>query len=176
MQSLRRSAPSRGDTGRILDGLRHVVAVMRAFSSVAQTETGLTAAQLFALQRLAAEGPLTVNALAELTLTHQSTVSVVAKRLEEKKLLRRKPSPADRRQVLLEATAAGRKLAAKRPAAAQDELIAAVESLPARERKTLASLLESVVARLAPADEAPPMFFEPPARAPGRSAQRRAAR
>jgi DNA-binding MarR family transcriptional regulator len=147
-------------TRAILDALRHVFQEMRSFSVESEARVGLTAAQLFALRVLARNAPLTVNELAAGTFTHQSSVSVVARRLVEKRLVRRRTSPKDRRSVLLELTAAGKRIVEKAPSALQDRLIEALAHLEPEERETLAGLLGKIVHDLAPEGEPPPMFFE----------------
>jgi DNA-binding MarR family transcriptional regulator len=144
----------------ILDALRHIFQEMRSFSVESEARVGLTAAQLFALQVLNRRAPLTVNELAAGTFTHQSSVSVVARRLVDKRLVRRRTSPTDRRSVLLEPTAAGKRVVEKVPSALQDHLIDAFASLLPEERQALGGLLGKVVRKLAPEGQPPPMFFE----------------
>ena len=133
---------------------------MRTFSTSTGSQVGLTAAQLFALQVIARNEPLTVNDLAARTYTHQSSVSVVARRLDEKGLVTKNPSDRDRRRVELAPTTKGLKLLARAPSAVQDRLIAALEVLSPSDRSRLAALLGQVVGRLEPSGAAPPMFFE----------------
>src|SRR4051812_34367130 len=121
----------------ILDAIRRIVRVLRESSALAERTVGLTGAQLFVLQNLSAEGALSVNELAARTLTHQSSVSVVVKRLVERRLVTKQTSPDDGRRVLLSVTPKGRKLLARAPEAAQERLIAGVEALPSYERRTL---------------------------------------
>jgi len=144
----------------ILDAVRHIVQVMRTFSTSTESELGLTAAQLFALQVIGRHAPLTVNELAARTFTHQSSVSVVVRRLGEKSLVTKTPSARDRRRVELAPTRKGLKLLERAPAAAQDRLIAALEVLAPADRDQLAALLNQVVRKLEPSGRAPSMFFE----------------
>jgi DNA-binding MarR family transcriptional regulator len=147
------------DLRTILDAFRHVVHATRAFSQETEEQAGLTGAQLFALQAISRHGPLSVNELAERTHTHQSSVSVVAQRLVEKRLAQKRASPRDRRQVQLSATAKGKTLVARHPNAVQDRLIEALEALAPTERQQLAALLGRVVTGLEPSGASPPMFF-----------------
>ena len=64
-------------TRQVLDAIRRVVRTLREASRHSEKAAGISAAQLFVLQRLAGTGGLSVNELAARTLTHQSSVSVV---------------------------------------------------------------------------------------------------
>lgn len=147
------------DLRGILDAFRHVVQATRNFSSDSEEKVGLTGAQLFALQAIANHGPLSVNSLAQRTLTHQSSVSVVARRLVDKGLVTREQSPTDGRQMLLSATRRGQGLAQRSPDAVQDRIIVALKELSPTERKRLATLLARVVHGLDLTGKHPPMFF-----------------
>src|SRR3954468_13732349 len=79
-----------------LDAIRRIISVLRRSSRRAETEVGLGAAQLFVLQQLAAAPAGSINELAERTYTHQSSVSVVVRRLVKDGLVERQPASADR--------------------------------------------------------------------------------
>ena len=158
MKSLPR-APA-ADVRAALDAFRRIVRALRM--DRAGRPRGLSSAQLFALQRIAEHPGASINDLAALTFTHQSSVSVVIQRLVEQRLVVRRVSAADRRRHSLELTAEGRRLLRRAPAAVQEGLIAALSTLPAAERRALARSLEKIARVVAPEDAAhPPMFFEP---------------
>ncbi len=144
---------------RVLDSVRRIVRFLREGSRASEEAVGLSGAQLFVLQKLDPSRPLSLNELAARTLTHQSSVSVVVSRLVERGLVQRRPSPADARRLELSPTKKGRALLAEAPAAAQDHMIAAVESLGPSEQRALATALESLVAALGVAARAAPMLF-----------------
>ncbi len=145
----------------VLDAIRRIVRLLRQSAREAERRTGLSAAQLFVLQQLrAAGGALTPGDLAERTLTHQSSVSVVVRRLVEAGLVSRAPSALDRRRVELSLTPAGRAAARRAPELAQERLISAVDQLPLAHRSGLASGLERLIGQLGISGAAPPMFFE----------------
>jgi len=149
------------DARAVLDAIRRVVRLLRQSAREAEKRTGLSAAQLFVLQQLrAAGGALTPGELAERTLTHQSSVSVVVKRLVEARLVSRARSPSDRRRVELSLTPAGRATARRAPELAQEQLISAVDHLPLARRAGLASGLLHLVGLLGISGSPPPMFFE----------------
>ena len=116
--------------------------------------------QLFVLHKLA-DGPApSLNELAERTLTHQSSVSVVVRRLVARKLVTRTRSTQDARRIELSLTAAGRVSLGKAPSAPQNRLIAAIERMPEVRRKQLAQSLELLVAEAGIGGEPVSMFFE----------------
>jgi DNA-binding MarR family transcriptional regulator len=153
-------AQQAGPTRQVLDSLRRLVQALRESTGRAQTRTGLTGAQLFALQQFEGGAALSVNALAALTFTHQSSVSVVAQRLVDRGLLRRRQSAEDRRRVELTATPRGRALLRKAPEVAQAGLAAAVERLAPKEQRALARGLAALEAQMGLGEHAPEMFFE----------------
>jgi len=147
-------------TRDVLDAIRHVVRTLREASRHSERAVGVSAAQLFVLQRLAGARPLSVTELAARTLTHQSSVSVVVGKLAEQGLVTRQRTSDDARRVAIALTPAGRALLERAPAAAQDRLIAALALVgSARRRRLAADLVELVRAMGTDADH-PPMFFE----------------
>jgi DNA-binding MarR family transcriptional regulator len=153
------SQPSE-QTRSILDDLRRIVRVLRESSRAAEQGLGVSGAQLFVLQALADAPALSLGALAERTHTHQSSVSVVVRRLVERGLVRRSVSEQDGRVRELSLTARGAKLLQRAPLAAQDELIAGLEQLSGAQRSALASALVTLVQVMRLADEPAEMFFE----------------
>lgn len=71
-------------------------------------DVNLTLAQLKATYVVAFAGPLTMGALSERLGTGLSTTSETVDRLVRREFLERRDDPSDRRQVLVEATAAAR--------------------------------------------------------------------
>ncbi|HEX7477186.1 MAG TPA: MarR family transcriptional regulator [Polyangiales bacterium] len=144
----------------VLDDLRRIVRVLRESSRAAEHQLGVTGAQLFVMRALSSTRALSLNVLAARTRTHQSTVSVVAKRLVERGFVQRTTSAIDGRRIELELTKRGRKLLQRAPFAAQDRLIEGIEKLPKKARKDLAAALHGLVEAMQLADEAPAMFFD----------------
>lgn len=144
----------------ILDDLRRIVRALRESSRAAEQKLGVSGAQLFVLRSLADVGTLSLKQLAARTRTHQSTVSVVVKRLVERGLVARVMSESDARRLELSLTKRGRALLERAPLAAQDKLIYGVERLSVKDRKALALSLRRLVAAMELEDEAPAMFFE----------------
>jgi DNA-binding MarR family transcriptional regulator len=167
------------EASAIVDDIRRIVAALRASSRAAERAVGVTGAQLFVLQVLAREQALSVNELAERTRTHQSTVSVVVRRLVERGLVARAAAADDGRRVMLSLTKEGRALLRRAPAAAQEKLIGGLEQLPAEQHRLLATSLRALVVAMGLEEAPAQMFFEDeesqaPAGAPAK--KRRAAR
>src|SRR4029453_9455083 len=83
-----------------------------------------------------------LNDLAERTATHQSSVSVVVRRLVERGLVVRTPSAADKRRIEIDVTPAGRALLAEAPITIQQQLIEGLGTLPIDRQVQLADTFE----------------------------------
>jgi DNA-binding MarR family transcriptional regulator len=125
------------ETRNIINAIRRLVQSIRVASRESEKKVGLSAAQLFVLRKLKEEHGLSLNELADRTLTHQSSVSVVIQRLVEKELVRRERSSDDGRQLVLSITPKGSKLISRAPHARQDWLIVALEKMSPASRKQL---------------------------------------
>lgn len=157
------------DAQIVLDAIRKLVQTLRLSDRASERQVRISAAQLFVLQKLAAaDGPMSVNELAAATLTHQSSVSVVVKKLEKQNLLSRARAATDARRVELSLTPRALKLLAKAPPAAQERIILAVASMPPKGREQLAQWL-GTLAREVAGEGAPAMFFEDAAKKQKRS-------
>jgi DNA-binding MarR family transcriptional regulator len=144
----------------IMDGLRRIVGALRRSGAAAEREHGVSAAQLFVLQQLA-KGPIaSLGELAARTHTHQSSVSVVVRRLIDAGLVRRHSAAHDARCVTIGTTARGRALIGRAPMAAQERLVAALRALPPGLSRSLANGLGRLAAALETEAGAPAMFFE----------------
>lgn len=148
------------ETTAILDHLRRIVRTLRESSRAAEARLGVTGAQLYVLRALAGPHALSLNHVAARTHTHQSTVSVVVKRLVARRLVRRAVSATDARRVQLRLTVRGRTMLERAPFAAQDRLVAGLEALSAADRRRLVSGLGRLVTAMGLDAAAPEMFFE----------------
>jgi DNA-binding MarR family transcriptional regulator len=149
------------DTTAVLNDLRRIVRALRESSRAAERRLGVTGAQLFVLRALAGTQAGSLNELAARTHTHQSTVSVVVKRLAARRLVRRTTSPLDRRRIELSVTAHGRAVLERAPLAAQDVLIDGLDRLADEDRHALAVALRRLVTAMGLRAAPPTMFFEP---------------
>ena len=102
-----------------------------------QSPSELTVSQLSVLATVVRCGPLGVGQLADAEVLPSPAVSRLADKLEEAGLVARGRNPADRRGVLLEATAAGAELLARREQAANAWLAEHVAALPRADRLAL---------------------------------------
>lgn len=155
------------DSQRVLDAVRRIVRALRLSAREAEARVGLTAAQLFVLQRLAAAERLSIGELAARTYTDPSSVSVVVRRLVARELVTRSRAESDERRLEIAITKQGRALLRSAPDVAQERLVGALDALPVARRRTLARLLEEVVGSMKLESDAAPMFFEDEAKREG---------
>jgi MarR family transcriptional regulator, lower aerobic nicotinate degradation pathway regulator len=145
---------------QILDALRRMTRHLRLADRQAEQRLGISGAQLFTLQQLARSPVQSVNDLADLTHTHQSSVSVVVRRLVDQGLAGRRQSAEDARRVELRITGAGQALLRRSAVAPQARLISALERMPSTALTRLAELLNHLVKEMGAAVEPAEMFFE----------------
>ena len=146
---------------RAMDAARRLVRALSGSARAVHARSGISGAQLFVLRQLAGAGaPLGINDLAELTLTHQSTVSGVVTRLVERRLVTRTPSPEDARRAVVSLTARGRALLDAAPPTVQTQLVDGLARLDATQRAALADALEAWLEAAGIADHPAHLFFE----------------
>src|SRR3954463_9006376 len=98
---------SASDMTRSMDALRSVVRALRLNTRAIELKIGISLAQLFVLQQVAERPAESLNDLADRTATHQSSVSVVVRRLVDRGFVTRRSSAVDKRRVQIAATPAG---------------------------------------------------------------------
>lgn len=140
------SSPDAGITSaRAMNALRSVVRAFRMNTRAIEQQMGLSLAQLFVLQQLNERPADSLNELADRTATHQSSVSVVVRRLVDRGLVTRSSSAADKRRVEIDLTDKGRSLLAHAPATVQTQLVSSLRDMGERDRTQLADLFEQWV-------------------------------
>ncbi len=149
-----------------VEAIRKLVRLLRDSAHTAQGQTGLTGAQLFVVRVLARHPGLSINELAERTMTHQSSVSVVVSRLVDRGLVVRRPAPDDRRRQVVELSPRGRLLHRSAPAVAQERIVTAMGELSGELRRGLSAGLRALTDALGVSPEEAPMFFEDEAPSP----------
>ncbi|MBF5041583.1 MarR family transcriptional regulator [Aggregicoccus sp. 17bor-14] len=149
-----------------MDDVRRLVQALRLTASAAERQLGISGAQLFVLQRLGEHPGASVGELAVHTATHQSSVSVVAKRLIARGLVARGHADGDRRRAVLTLTPRGRTLLARAPASPGAALQAALAQLTPTVRRGLSRGLGALLAELGASHLAPALFFEEESRRP----------
>ncbi|WP_346271797.1 MarR family winged helix-turn-helix transcriptional regulator [Pseudonocardia sp.] len=145
-----------GQTGRVADAnrsrhAREVEGIMAAArvlvgvsaQSVAAIEDTVTLPQLRILVMVASRGPLNLGAVAAGLRVHPSNATRAVERLVVAGLLSRDDDPADRRNLQLRLTDAGRDLVATVMDSRRAAIAGILERMPARRRRTLAAALRS---------------------------------
>jgi Transcriptional regulators len=158
----RTATPEEGDAqvASLLNSLRRLVNALHAASSKTQHAQGVTAAQLFVLSQVRRSPNLSIGELAELTMTHQSTVSVVVRRLVRRKLLEKRRASDDARRAQLTLTQAGAEVVETAPEAFQLRLQRVLESMDEGDRAALSRALARLVTGIGAEDAPAGMFFE----------------
>lgn len=145
-----------------MNAARRLVRALSRSARVVETSSGISGAQLFILRQLATvDAPLSVNELAALTLTHQSTVSAILNPLVDRRLVTRTPARDDARRMDVALTHRGRVMAESAPPTLQTQLVDGLARLTASQRTTLAESLEAWLDASGLSGEAAPLFFEP---------------
>jgi DNA-binding MarR family transcriptional regulator len=155
-----RSSQTGRDVSRALDAVRKIVRALRLSSRAIEKDAGITGAQLFVLQQLAAKPAESVNELAERTLTHQSTVSVVVTRLVQRGLVNRSPSREDARRTEIAVSPSGLALLERSPLTVQARLALALQKLSDEQLRGLADGLDAWLHEAGIHSEVPGLFFE----------------
>jgi DNA-binding MarR family transcriptional regulator len=148
------------DSQRILDSIRRLVRLLRLTDRAAQSEMGLSGAQLFVLHELGKTPALSLSELAEKTRTDQSSVSVVVSRLVDGGYVARERDRRDARRLVLTLTKTGRALAEKSPPVAQEKIIDSLERMAPSERRRFADTFSRIIEDLGEARGVAPMMFE----------------
>jgi DNA-binding MarR family transcriptional regulator len=184
-EPMKRKAPAKAVAARrvqsvraVMNALRKIVRGLRLSARAAERTAGISSAQLFVLQSLSEQTAASLNDLAERVCTDQSSVSVVVRRLVERRLVTRKASETDGRRVELTLTAAGMRLLRRCPEPTQTQLLNGLQRMQGSDLSALRRGLELLVDAVG-ADEKVPMFFadEAVTRRPKRATgPRRAAR
>jgi len=144
----------------VMNALRRIVQGLRQSAAHSEKTIGLTAAQLLVLKQVAAHDGISVNGLAAATFTHQSTVSEIVSRLEQRGFLQRERAAGDARRVEIHLTSTGRSLLSISPPNASDRLMTAVKALPPETLDALAAALNTLIHTAGFTEEAAVLFFE----------------
>ena len=147
------------DTAQIAQGLRRIVKALQTYSQDVRTSYGLTGPQLWALKTLQRAGRMSAGRLAGALAVHQSSISILADRLERRGLVRRVRGRTDHRFVELRLTQRGAVLAAEAPEAAQGRLLHALEAMSALEVRRIRRAVERIVEAMEATDVKARFFF-----------------
>ncbi len=148
-----------GDT---LGHIRRIIHRIHAQSVAIEASVGVTGPQFWALREVAPEKDgLPVGVLAERLALHKATAGRLVDRLVKKKLVTARRSREDRRVVIVELTAKGRKLASRKaPRPAQADLLVELERLPKAKLARIETTLAELVRLLHAQDEEVRPLFE----------------
>lgn len=139
------SVPEGSYNLRILQSLRRIIRAVEIHSRKLVQSYRITGPQLGCLLAIRETGPVTTTGLAHKVYLSPSTVVGIIDRLEEKGLVVRQRSRADRRQVRIGMTEKGEALSANAPSLLQDTLAEALKKLPETEQISITLSLEKVV-------------------------------
>ena len=148
------------DVKAIMNSLRKVVRAIRVASHEAEASSGMSGAQLYVLQQLIEHPSASLREVAALTLTDQSSVSVVVGRLVLRKLVTRKTSKADARRVELSLTEKGRAQLRHASEPVQWRMMRSLRTTTPAELRTLRAVLARLVKDLGATGEPTEMFLE----------------
>lgn len=157
------SARPRGrpdDTSVALDSLRRIVRALRVANGGVEKLTGLSAAQLYVLEQVAAAPHASLSELATRTLTDRTSVAAVVDRLHARGLVQRDRSSADRRRVEIAPTPEGLAVLARAPHPPTRRILEGLDLLDDAELGRLAQGLTRLVRGMGLADEPATMLFE----------------
>ncbi len=111
--------------------------------SLSAIEDVVTLPQLRVLVMISSRGPLNINAVAQALGVHPSNATRACDRLVTAGLLDRRDSPADRRNVSLDLTSAGRDLVASMVAHRRAVITEVLERLPPARRGDVEAVMRS---------------------------------
>jgi DNA-binding MarR family transcriptional regulator len=143
-----------------MNAVRSIVRALRINTRMIELKMGISLAQLFVLQQLADKPADSLNELAERTATHQSSVSVVVRRLVDRGFVSRTSAAADKRRIRIALTREGEAMLKDAPLTVQVQLMDGLRQLPQQQRTALAELLETWLVAANIDLAAPPMMFE----------------
>jgi DNA-binding MarR family transcriptional regulator len=126
---------------RSLDGFRAIVRALRTAAATTERQFGISTAQLDALEWLT-DGPCdSIQALAERTRTHPTSVTDVVQQLVARGLVHCEPHSVDKRRKRIILTDAGRRVIAAAPPTVWRQLRAGLETMTTEDQRALANLL-----------------------------------
>jgi len=132
----------------ILKSLRKITRSIDLNSKRLSSESSLTAPQILSLLAVYEKGSLTIAKIANEVHLSASTMVGIVDRLEMKNLVVRERSKTDRRQVMVNITNEGKKLAKKLPAPLQEKLLDALSKLSDNQQKNIVKALDLLVEML----------------------------
>lgn len=137
----------------VLQRFRVLIRTAQRHSQWVERQSGVTGAQLWALQELADEPGLRVGELAKRMALHQSTASNMIDKLETSGLVSKQRTSVDQRVVRLSLTSAGRQVLARAPSPARGILPEALRLLDEKSQARLQKELDGLLMQIQNLDE-----------------------
>jgi DNA-binding MarR family transcriptional regulator len=137
----------------VLQRFRILIRTAQRHSQWIERQSGVTGAQLWALQELREADGLRVGELANRMALHQSTTSNMVDRLESAGLVRKERTSADQRVVRLYLTEDGAALLARAPSPARGVLPEALRLMDDEGLASLQSELDKLLRQIKHLDE-----------------------
>ncbi|BAL24101.1 MarR family winged helix-turn-helix transcriptional regulator [Azoarcus sp. KH32C] len=137
----------------VLQRFRVLIRTAQRHSQWIERQSGVTGAQLWALQELSEAPGLRVGELATRMALHQSTASNMIDKLESSGLVVKERTSADQRVVRLSLTEAGRDLLARAPSPARGVLPEALRLLDGESLGRLQDELDGLLQQIKGLDE-----------------------
>jgi DNA-binding MarR family transcriptional regulator len=152
-KSSERKSPAQVSPLSVLQRFRVLIRTAQRHSQWIERQSGVTGAQLWALQELLEEPGLRVGELAKRMALHQSTASNMIDKLESSGLVSKVRTSADQRVVRLSLTEAGRDLLARAPSPARGVLPEALRLLDDESLQRLQRELDGLLRQIKDLDE-----------------------
>ncbi|MCC4116188.1 MarR family transcriptional regulator [Aromatoleum toluclasticum] len=152
-KSTDRKQPVQATPLSVLQRFRVLIRTAQRHSQWVEKRSGVTGAQLWAMQELLEEPGLRVGELAKRMALHQSTASNMIDKLETNGFVAKARTSADQRVVRLSLTTAGRELLARAPSPARGVLPEALRLLDAASQARLQEELDGLLQQIKGLDE-----------------------
>jgi len=133
---------------QVIVALRRITRAIALHSRELLQNVGLTAPQLAALQAIARLQPITIGALAQSIHLSQATLTGILRRLENRNLISRTRSGADRRAVVVELTEQGGEMLNAAPSLLQDRFRRKLLQLHEWEQTQMLSTLQRIASMM----------------------------
>lgn len=138
---------------QVLQRFRVLIRTAQRHSQWIERQSGITGAQLWALQELSERPGLRVGELGNLMALHQSTASNMVDRLESSGVVRKERNTSDQRVVRLYLTDKGAELLAQAPSPARGVLPEALRMLAPDDLTELQRSLDVLLRQIKQMDE-----------------------
>lgn len=135
-----------------LKALRRILRATEGGSRKLAVATGLTPSQMLVLREVDAHAEVTPGAIARQLQFSQATITAIVDRLVSLGLAARTRSDRDKRQILLSATAEGRRRVAEAPDMLQETFTGRFAALPPWEQAMILACTERMAALLGAAE------------------------